>query len=577
MTRNRREVLAGLAGGMALAHPLAAFGGDRPIGPAFAGRSTVYARGGMVATSQPLATAAGLDMLRAGGTAVDAAIAANITLGLVEPTGSGMGGDLFAIVYDPATQELHGLNASGPAPLGQSLEQLRTRIKGARQIPPVGAAPINVPGAVDGWAKLHGKFGKRPWASLFAPAMHCASDGFPMSPVIANAWDNSIKLFLRQRADLEEFDNAMKTYTIDGVVPKAGQIMRNPDLARSFKIVAEGGRDAYYKGPIAATIDAYFRRIGGPLRRSDLAAYQAERVSPITTVYRDVRVAELPPNGQGIAVLQMLNILEGFDLRAMGFGSADALHVQIEAKKLAFADRAKLIADPRFAKVPVAELLSRERAAKQRAMIRMDAVLPATPEPLATGDTIYLSTADASGMVVSLIQSNFRGMGSGLVADGLGFMFQDRGQQFSLDPNHANVYAPGKRPFHTIIPAFATKGATRMAFGVMGGSMQPQGHVQIITNLTDFGFDLQEAGDAPRWRHLGGMDVDGMPTDGDTDGVYLERAIDDKARTGLAARGHKLVTTYQDVGGYQAAAHDSTTGVIAGASEMRKDGLAMGL
>jgi gamma-glutamyltranspeptidase/glutathione hydrolase len=531
----------------------------------------------MVATSQPLATAAGLDMLRAGGSAVDAAIAANITLGLVEPTGSGMGGDLFAIVYDPATKELHGLNASGPAPLGQSLEQLKTRIKGARQIPPVGAAPINVPGAVDGWAKLHSKFGKRPWASLFAPAMHYASDGFPMSPVIAHAWDNAIKLFLRQRADLEEIDNAIKTYTINGVVPMAGQIMRNPDLARSFKIVAEGGRDAYYNGPIAATIDAYFRRIGGPLRKSDLAAYQAEWVSPITTVYRDVRVAELPPNGQGIAVLQMLNILEGFDLRSMGFGSADALHVQIEAKKLAFADRARLIADPRFAKVPVAELLSKERAAKQRAMIRMDAVLPATPEPLATGDTVYLSAADASGMVVSLIQSNFRGMGSGLVADGLGFMFHDRGQQFSLDPNHANVYAPGKRPFHTIIPAFATKGATMMAFGVMGGSMQPQGHVQIITNLTDFGFDLQEAGDAPRWRHLGGMDVDGMPTDGDTEGVYLERAIDDKARVGLVARGHKLVTTYQDVGGYQAAAYDSTTGVFAGASEMRKDGLAMGL
>lgn len=567
---SRRGALALLAG--AAAAP--AFAGDRPIGRSWAGRSTAMAMRGMAATSQPLATQAALSILAAGGTAVDAAIAANACLGLMEPTGCGLGGDLFALVWDPKTRKVHALNASGPAPTNQSLKQLAAVSKGPT-VPALGWAPVTVPGAMDGWRALHERFGKLRMADILAPAIGYARDGFPVSPVIADGWRRNVARFEQRKSEIAAFENTLKTWTIDGKTPAAGQVFKNPDLARTLTNIAVYGRSWFYEGEGAAVLDAFMRRVGGPLRASDMAAYRAEWVEPISTRYRDVDVWQCPPNGQGVTVLQMLNILEGYDLKTMGFGSADALHVMIEAKKAAFRDRARLIADPRFVK-PAAQLLDKSYAAAQRAAIRMDRAQPAAAKAIEKdGDTIYLATGDASGMIVSLIQSNYRGMGSGLVPDGLGFGLQNRGAQFSLDPKHANVYAPKKRPFHTIIPGFMTRGDEPVAaFGVMGGDMQPQGHVQIVTDLVDYGMDLQEAGDAPRWRHIGGPD----PGDGGGDGdvVYLESQFGAEVRAALAARGHTLSSgRYEDVGGYQAVMRRD--GVLYGASEMRKDGHAAGI
>lgn len=578
-------VAPALALALATALPGPSLAGDRPIGPAFAGRSPVIAAHGVAATSQPLATQVALDILRQGGSAVDAAIAANAALGLMEPTGAGIGGDLFALVWDPKTGQVVGLNASGPAARGQTLKQLQAKLgPQASVIPPVGVAPVTVPGAVAGWFALHQRFGKLPMDKVLAPAIAYARDGFPLSPVIADGWAMNFRRFEQRRAMIEEFDNARATYLIDGQPPRAGQLFRNPDLARTYDLLAAHGADAFYKGDIARTMDAYFRRIGGPLRYADFAAFTPEWVRPIATSYRGYDVWQIPPSGQGIVALEMLNILEAYDLKAMGYGSADHLHVMAEAKKLAFADRARFIADPRQAMVPTAGLLSKDYAARRRALIAMDKALPASVDPgapiFARADTVYLTAADQDGMMVSLIQSNYRGMGSGLVADGLGFMFQDRGAQFSLDARHANAYAPGKRPFHTIIPGFVTRdGKPFLSYGVMGGDMQPQGHVQVLTNIIDFGMDVQAAGDAPRWRHIGGPD----PGDGGspTSALYLERGIDPAVVAELKRRGHTVTGGaagggYEDVGGYQAILRDPATGLYWAASEMRKDGQAAG-
>lgn len=548
---------------------------DRVTGLPFATRSEVIAQHGMVCTSQPLATQIGLDVLKQGGSAVDAAIAANAALGLMEPTGNGIGGDLFAIVYEAKTKKLHGLNASGRSPLGLSRETLLAELarRKVTLIPSRGMLPISVPGAVDGWFMLHGKFGRLPMSRLLEAPIRYAREGFPVSELIAYYWQRSVPLLGREPGAF------LATFAPGGRAPAKGEIFRNPDLARTLAAIAAGGRDVFYHGEIAAKIDAFFAAQGGWLRRVDLERHTSNWVDPVSITYRGYEVCELPPNGQGIAALQMLNLLEGYDLRAMGHNSPDALHVMIEAKKLAFEDRAKFYADPDFAKVPLRGLLSKEYAAQRRALINMDRAAKtydAGHPPLQEGDTIYLTTADAEGNMVSLIQSNYRGMGSGVVVPGLGFGFQNRGEMFTLQSGHANDYAPGKRPFHTIIPAFVLKdGAPWLSFGVMGGAMQPQGHVQIVTNMVDFGMNVQEAGDAARWQHDGSTDYDTPPMT--TGGyVYLENGVPWATKAELKRRGHDLRTDLGGFGGYQGIRWDAKNRVYLGASESRKDGQAAG-
>ncbi|HLY56611.1 MAG TPA: gamma-glutamyltransferase family protein, partial [Stellaceae bacterium] len=501
--------------------------GDRYSGTEWATRSPVLAQHGMAATAQPLATQVAIDILKRGGSAVDAAIAANAALGLMEPVSNGIGGDLFAIVWDPKTGKLYGYNGSGRSAKGRDLERMIAEVRAvdaktgkpyAAHIPAVGSLSVTVPGTVDGWFALHEKFGRLKIADDLAPAMAYARDGFPVSQLIAIYWRHNMDAFEREKATIEELDNARATYLIDGRVPAEGDVFRNPDLARTLSTIAAGGRDAFYKGDIARAIDAYFKRIGGDLRYEDFAGHHGEWVTPLGVDYRGYQVYELPPNGQGAAVLQMLQILKGFNLRTMGAGSADAVTAMLEAKRLVFEDLAKWYADPEFVSVPMDGLLSPSYADKRRKLIDLahanPSIGPGDPG-LGQGDTTYLCTADRDGMMVSLIQSNYRGMGSGLVADHLGFMFQDRGELFSLDKAAANAYAPGKRPFHTIIPAFVMKdGAPFMAFGLMGGDMQPQGHIQVLTNIIDFGMNVQEAGDAARWYHSGSAEVTGEPSAG---------------------------------------------------------------
>jgi gamma-glutamyltranspeptidase/glutathione hydrolase len=553
-----------------------ALGGDRLAGAPFASRSAVIARHGMAATSHPLASQAAVDVLKAGGSAVDAAIAANAVLALAEPTGCGLGGDLFAIVWDPEGKRLHGLNASGRSPRGLTLAELKERLGERDRIPSVGPLPVSVPGAVSGWGALHARFGKLPLAEVLAPAIRYATEGIPIPQTIAHHWRGNVRSLRRRAEQVGELDNFLATFTVDGRAPREGDVFANPDLARTLSVIAKEGTDAFYKGELADRMDAYFRRVGCFLRKEDLAAHAADWVEPISTTYRGVEVHELPPNGQGLAALQMLNVLEGYDLAEMGRGSADALHVMVEAKKLAFADRARLYVDPDFFDVPLQQLLSKEYAAQRRERIDMEQALPAVDAGLPDGgDTIYLATADSSGMMVSLIQSNYRGMGSGLVPDGLGFGLQDRGELFALDEDHPNVYAPGKRPFHTIIPAFATRdGEPWMAFGVMGGDLQPQGHVQILVNRIDFGLGIQEAGDAPRFEHTGSSAPTGeVMTDGGS--LHLERGVPAGVREELARRGHRI-TPGGYFGGYQAIEWDPARGVYLGATEMRKDGQVCG-
>lgn len=570
--------------------------GDRYSGAPGASRSTVIAQNGMVATSHPLATQAALDVLKAGGSAVDAAIAGNAVLGVVEPTGNGMGGDLFAIIWDPKTGKLHGLNASGRAPAGMTPKQFQKYVDSkphskrdvAGTVPDWGAASVTIPGAVDGWFEMHSKFGRLPMKDLLQPAIGYADSGYPITELIASYWKSNTQGFVDLKAEgvVEEIDNMARVFLPGGKAPKEGEIFRNPDLARTLQAVAEGGRDAFYKGALAAAMDGYFKRIGAPHRASDFAAHKSEWVEPVSVNYRGVDVWELPPNGQGIAALQMLNILEGYDLKAMGRGSADFWHVMVEAKKMAFADRARFYADQDFAKTPLAELLSKDRAAKQRAMIDMGKAaqsdMPGLPMDNVAKDTIYMTVADKDGMMVSLIQSNYRGMGSGLIPDDgkggtLGFMFQDRGAQFSLDPKHANSWQPGKRPFHTIIPAFLTKdGKPLMAFGLMGGAMQPQGHAQIVVNIVDFGMGVQTAGDVARFHHDGSTDPEGgapMSTGGV---LEIESGVPVSIAEELRRRGHVVKYSVGPFGGYQAIWRDPVSGVYWGASEFRKDGQAAG-
>ncbi|MBA3440471.1 MAG: gamma-glutamyltransferase [Pyrinomonadaceae bacterium] len=546
------------------------FAQDRPVGRGFATRSEVIARSGMAATSQPLATQVALDILKQGGTAVDAAIAANALLGLVEPTGNGMGGDLFAIIWDPKTQKLHGLNASGRSPYALTLDYFKKQ--NLKKIPSYGPLPVSVPGCVDGWFEMHGKFGRLPMPTLLAPVIQYAREGFPVTEVIAEGWERGVALHMK-------WPGVKETFTFEGRAPKKGDIFRNPYLANALERIARGGRDEFYKGEIARTIDAYMKRVGGFLSYRDLAEHRSDWIEPVSTDYRGYTVWELPPNGQGIAALQMLNILEGYDLRSMGFGTPAHVHHFVEAKKVVFEDRARFYADPAFNKIPVRELISKDYANERRKLIdparagrSYDAGNPALKE----GDTIYMTVADRDGMMVSLIQSNYRGMGSGMTPDGLGFMLQDRGEMFTLEEGQFNTYAPHKRPFHTIIPAFITKdNQPFMSFGVMGGEFQPLGHVQIIMNVIDFGMNIQEAGDAPRISHSGSSEPTGERMT-DSGMVSLESGFPYETIRELMSMGHRIGYDPGVYGGYQAIMFDAKNKVFYGASESRKDGQAAG-
>ncbi|MGK2924304.1 MAG: gamma-glutamyltransferase [Lysobacterales bacterium] len=550
------------------AAPMAA---DRVTGATFATRSEVIAPHGMAATSHPLATQVALDILRRGGSAVDAAIAANAALGLMEPTSNGIGGDLFAIVWDAGSGKLNGLNASGRSPRSLSLEWFIAN--GHASIPPLGPLPVSVPGAVDGWFELHGKFGRLPMAELLQPAIDYARNGHPVHQYIQYLWEINI-----QR--LSGYPGFVEQMTIDGRAPAVGELWKNPNLANTLERIAHEGRDVFYRGDMARVIGDYIQANGGFLSYEDMAAHRSDWVEPVSVNYRGYDIWELPPNGQGIAALQMLKILERFDVAAMGFGSADYIHLFLEAKKLAFEDRARFYADPEFMDVSIERLLSDGYAAERAALIDMQVAAKkfphGDPEVLRDGDTIYLTTADRDGNMVSLIQSNFRGMGSGMTPPGLGFVLQDRGELFSLVDGHPNAFAPGKRPFHTIIPAFITRdGKPWISFGLMGGGMQPQGHVQLVVNLVDFGLGLQEAGDAPRIHHAGSSEPTGKAmTDGGI--VNLESGFDYPAIRDLVRRGHTIQFSNGPYGGYQAIMRHPEYGVWVGASESRKDGQAAG-
>ncbi len=547
-------------------------GADRITGHAFATRSEVIAPAAMAATSHPLATQIALDVMKAGGSAVDAAIAANAALGLMEPTGNGIGGDLFAIVWDPKTNKLHGYNGSGRSPKSLTLKWFRDNRY--TEVPSWGPLPVTVPGAVDGWFALHGRFGKLPMADILAPTIRYARDGHPVHEVIAYYWNRSVPR-------LSAYPGFSEQFTIDGRAPRKGELWKNPNLANTLETIGRDGRDAFYKGRIAKTIGDFFAANDGFLSAADMAAHQGEWVDPVSSNYRGVDVWELPPNGQGIAALQILNLLEPYDLKSYGFGSPEHVHLFVEAKKLAFEDRARWYADPAFDPAPVARLISKDYAAERGKLIdpaRAARTVEAGHPALQQGDTIYLTTADKDGMMVSLIQSNYRGMGSGMAPPGLGFILQDRGEQFVLKEGHPNSYAPGKRPFHTIIPAFATKdGKPWLSFGVMGGAMQPQGHAQIIINIIDFGMNLQEAGDAPRIHHDGSTEPAGQALAMNDGGVVeLETGFPYETVRALMNKGHTVRFANGPFGGYQAIARDHDNGVWIGASESRKDGQAAG-
>ncbi len=545
-------------------------GMDRLTGRPHATRSVVMAQNGMVCASQPLAVQVGIDILKAGGSAVDAAIAVNAVLGLMEPVACGIGGDLFAIGWDAKTGTLYGINASGRSPHLLTLAEVKKQADGP--IPNTGVLPQTVPGCVDGWFELHRQYGRLPMAQLLAPAIAYAERGFPVTPVIAYYWE-------RGSERLKDQPNFAATYMPGGTAPLAGAVFTNPDLAKTYRKLAKGGRESFYRGELADVIDTFSRRIGGYLRKKDFEDHRSEWVEPLSTTYHGHRVWELPPNGQGLAVLQMLNILEQFDLRKTGYQSADTLHLMIEAKKLAFEDRARFYADMDFADIPLEILLSREYARRQADLIdgaKARRELPPMQEILESGDTTYLTVADQDRNFISLIQSNYAGFGSGPVPDGLGFCLQDRGALFNLDTQHPNALQPHKRPFHTIIPAMVTReGQPLFSFGVMGGAMQPQGHVQVLCNIIDFGMNIQEAGDAPRWRHGGSSQPTGsVMTDGGT--VALESGFPMDVRRALIKKGHQLTGAVGGFGGYQGIWWDREKNVLHGASESRKDGCAIG-
>ncbi len=554
--------------------------GDRPSGASFSSRSPALGLSGAAGTSHPLATQTAIEILKRGGSAIDAAVAANAVLGFVEPTAAGIGGDCFAFVWDPRTKKLASMASSGKSPRALTLATARSRaVNGV--LPRVGAISISVPGALDGWWSLHQRYGKLKWAELFASAIHYAETGAPNAQIISHYIERDLTSFTKPGSGVEETANAMHTFAPNGI-PKENDVRRNPDLARTYSLIAQGGRDAFYNGPIAQTIEAYFKRIGGWMTAADLRDHHAEFLDPLVTQYRGVDVYAMAANTQGLATLQMLNILENFDIKGMGFQSAAAYHVQVEAKRLAYEDRARFYADPHFAEIPIGWLNSKEYAKQRAALIRPDRILtPVYPgQAPSHGDTTYYSMADSDGMMVSMIQSNFRGMGSGLVADGLGFMFQDRGELFSLQDSHPNIYAPGKRPFQTIIPGFAAKdGVPWLAFGVMGGDMQPQGQTQIILNRVDFGLDVQAAGDSPRWHHEGsaqtmGEDNAGM---GPLGLLRLESGVPVATRKALIALGWPMGESDGGFGRYECIEHrqQGADRIYLAASEMRADGVAL--
>ena len=544
---------------------------DRIAGKPFATRSEVLARQGMAATSQPLATQVALDMLKQGGTAIDAAIAANAVLGVVEPMMDGVGGDLFAIVWDAKTRKLHGLNASGRSPASLTLEYFKKQ--GLKSIPSIGPLSISVPGCVDGWFELHQKFGKLPMATLLKPAIEYAREGYPVSEQVAFDWE------YYGRAHFERSANFREVYAIDGRIPVKGEIYRNPLLAATMEKIAQGGREDFYKGELARAIDEYCKRAGCFLTAQDLEAHRSDWIDPVSTNYRGYDVWELPPNGQGATVLQMLNLLEAYDLKKFGFGSKEHIHYFVEAKKLAYEDRAKFYADPAFNRLPLKGLISKEYANDRRQSIsdtRAGVSIDAGNPALRDGDTVYLTVADREGNMISLIQSIAASFGSGVIPDQLGFVLHNRGASFTLAEGQFNTYAPRKRPFHTIIPAFITKdGAPFMSLGVMGGAFQPLGHVQIVMNVIDFGMNIQEAGDAPRIDHAGSSTPTGeMRKDGGE--ILLESGFPYETIRELMKMGHRVGYSLGLYGGYQAIKYDAKNKVYYGASESRKDGQAAG-
>ena len=541
---------------------------DRITGELFSTRSEVIAENGMVATSHPLATQVGVDILKGGGNAIDAAIAANAAIGLMEPTGNGIGGDLFAIIWIDRDKKLYGLNSSGRSPKNLTLDYFKEN--GISEIPAYGPLPVSVPGCVDGWFEMHEKFGTISMQKILSPAIEYASNGFPVTELVSYYMSKAAK-------KLDKYPNFKETYHINGTTPKKGEIFQNQDLANTLRIIAKKGRKGFYEGKIAKIMSDFIIEQGGFLSYDDLKSHKSEWVNPVSTKYRGYDIWELPPNGQGIAALQILNLLEGYNIKSMGYGSAQYIHHFVEAKKIAFADRAKYYADMDFNKIPVDFLISKKYSALRRNEISPNkAAMSVSAGEIENGDTIYLTTADKEGNMVSLIQSNYRGMGSGMIPTGLGFMLQDRGELFSLEEGHFNVYEPEKRPFHTIIPAFISKdGEPYVSFGLMGGAMQPQGHAQIVINLIDFGMNLQEAGDAPRLRHSSNQ----QPTGGNMyDGgeLSLESGFDYREIRQLIEYGHKVVFDLGSFGGYQAIMYDDEMGVYYGASESRKDGSAMG-
>ena len=526
------------------------------------GRSMVISQSGIVATESPLASQAGAAVLQRGGNAVDAAIAAHAVMTVVAPMWNGIGGDLFAIVYDAKSGKYFGLNASGWAPAGQSIERLHG--KGIRAMPAFGIESATVPGAVDGWQKLLDRFGKKKLNELLAPAIQIAQDGFPVTEWIALHFAENVDMLRNNEA-------AAKTFLISDRPPKMGEVFRNPDLAWSLRQIAQGGRDAFYRGEITQRLLALSARHGGSFTTKDFSDYSSDWVEPISTTYRSWTVYELPPNLQGIGALEMLNIMEQFDIAKFGLNSPRALHVQIEAKKLAYADVLRYIGDPKTSKMPVSGMLSKQYAAERAKLIDMDHahcdVAPGTPVPSA-GDTIYLSVVDRDGNMVSLIESNYAEFGSGLVADGTGFVLHDRGALFSLDPASPNALAGHKRPLHTIIPAFMQKDQVRIAFGIMGGWNQAQAHAQFVSHIVDFNQNIQAALETARFTKMtfSGCDVE------------LENRIPGNVRPELEAKGHKFTMHNgfsDEFGGGQAVMRDYATGVNYGASDPRKDGAAI--
>ncbi len=562
--RTTTLVLAGLA----LAP--AAHAADRLTDRPFAMRSPVIAEHGMVASAHPLATQIGIDILKAGGNAIDAAIAVNAALGLMEPVSCGVGGDLFAIVWDAKTQKLYGLNASGRAGRLLTLDELHKR--GLQKMPELGGVPVTVPGAVSGWFALHDRFGKLPMSKVLAPAIRYARDGHPVPPVIAFYWQRGVRRYA-------EYPEWQRTYAPGGKTPATGDIFKNPDLAATYEAISRGGRDTFYKGAMAGRIAAAVQKYGGAITVEDLAAHTATWIDPVSTNYRGYDVWELPPNTQGIAALQMLNLLEPYDLKTMGHNTAATLHLMVEAKKIVYEDRARYYVDPAFAQAPLERLLSKDYGRERGKLFDPDRAarkIPAGDIDLRAGDTTYLTVVDADRNCVSLIQSNYMGFGSGVVPEGAGFCLQDRGTLFNLDAAHPNAYAPGKRPFHTIIPAFVTRdGKPLFSYGVMGGDVQPQGHVQVLCNIVDFGMNVQEAGDAPRFHHEGSSEPTGeVMQDGGV--LHLESGVPQDVVRTLILKGHRIAESFGTFGGYQGIWLDAERHVLLGATESRKDGCAMG-